>query len=171
MDVLLSIRSAILYLLLGILISYKPSYMCMRVCVCPFIAIYIMFVCVCACVFISGYIHICVCVILCICISVFVCVLGPPGIFESAQSLSLSIPLSLIYSVVCWAQSCVKRAFGDFSQKNTVLFRQVFSYVYIIEKSEIKNVKKVTLTNCRHVSLCWLKISDKIRQHHMIKIS
>ena len=142
LDVLLSIRSAILYLLLGILISYKPSYTHACVCVCVPIHCHIHHVCVCmcacVCVFVSGYIHICVwfcvgifvfvCDFMCVSVySVCVCVyvLGPPGIFERAISLSLSLspaPLSLLYSVVCWAQSCVKRALCDFLNKILCIF-------------------------------------------------
>ena len=136
----------------------------MYACVCVPIHCHIHHVCVCMCMCVYKwlYTYLCVCVILCICISVFVCVLGPPGIFESAQSLSLSLnpSLSHIFSSVLSTELCQTRVWWFFT-KNTVLFRQVFSYVYIIEKSERKNVKKVTLTNCRHVSLCWLKISDK----------
>ena len=136
LDVLLSIRSAILYLLLGILISYKPSYT--HACVCVPIHCHIHHVCVClcacVCVFVSGYIHICVwfCVgifvFVCdfMCVSVYsvcvcVCTSWVPPAYSSAQSLSPPHP-SLLYSVVCWAQSCVKRALCDFLNKILCIF-------------------------------------------------
>ena len=61
LDVLLSIRSAILYLLLGILISYKPVYVCVPI----HCHIHHVCVCMCMCVYKWLYTYLCVCMILC----------------------------------------------------------------------------------------------------------
>ena len=137
MDVLLSIRSAILYLLLGILISFKPSYTHACVCVCAHSLPYTSCLCVYVCVrvFVCGYIHICVwfCVgifvFVCdfMCVSVYsvcvcVCTSWVPPAYSSAQSLSLPrTPLSLIFSSVLSTELCQTRVVW-FSKQNIVHF-------------------------------------------------
>ena len=141
MDVLLSIRSAILYLLLGILISYKPSYThaCVCVCVCahslPYTSCLCVYVCVRVCV--CKWLYTYLCVILCryfrICVWLYVCErifcvrvcvrLGSPRHIR-ARNLSLSLPrtpLSLIFSSVLSTELCQTRVVW-FSKQNIVHF-------------------------------------------------